>query len=172
MLEIRKLSPFGAEILGVDLRDELSAEDKKRILEAWYREGVVVFRQEGLTEPDLDRIARVFGQPSYAGIADKTEAGHRQYISNVERHTSNVPDGELKFHMGYSFDEHPLRCTMLYGFEVPPPGSGGDTLFANAKLAYDRLPPALREKVNKLKIVHTKPQDVNYWWAHPINFPH
>ena len=45
---------------------------------------------------------------------------------------------------------------MLYAIEVPPPGSGGDTLFANAKLAYRSLPEELRSRLGGLKVRHQK----------------
>jgi taurine dioxygenase len=172
-LEIRALAaPFGAEVLGLDLREELPDSEKQRLRDAWAKYGVLVFHQEDLSDDDLDRLALIFGEMSYEGIAEKTDTAHRQFISNVLAGHEATGNGELLFHMGYSFAEHPLRCTMLYGCELPPPEAGGDTLFANAHLAYKALPPALRAKVDRLKIVHTKPQDSNATWAHPIAFPH
>jgi taurine dioxygenase len=49
-LEIKPLSPaLGAEIAGVDLRQDLPAETVAAIIDAWHEHLVILFRNQELT---------------------------------------------------------------------------------------------------------------------------
>ena len=37
----------------------------------------------------------------------------------------------------------------------PPEGAGGETLYSNAHLVYEILPPALRSRIEHLQVVHS-----------------
>src|SRR3954466_6894161 len=52
---------LGAEILGVDLRQELPAETIADIIDAWHEHLVIVFRDQTLSEDEQIRFARHFG---------------------------------------------------------------------------------------------------------------
>jgi len=51
-----------------------------------------------------------------------------------------------------SYMPRPAKATFLYGLEVPT--VGGDTLFANATMAYDALPDDVRNRIDKLNAIH------------------
>ncbi len=173
-VEVRPVSPlFGVEVLGIDLRNELDEPVKQQLRKIWHEKSLVLFRGQQLDEAQMDRAAGIFGEVT-------TEGNYPKYVSNVETAGRLVVDGELLFHMDFSWASPPLRGLALYGVEVPPPGNGGQTLFADAGLAYKRLPGALRERINKLTIVHSTRAvtDNNFSKAaprtsqHPIAFPH
>ncbi len=162
---------FGVEVLGVDLRTDLDAATLDALRAAWHEHALLLFRGQELSDEQLDRVASIFGSISYEG-----EYPH--YVSNVDPN-GLVPAGELKFHMDFSWSDRPLRGLMLYGYEVPPPGAGGDTLFANVRLAYQLMPPELRARIAQLRIVHstTAVEGGSYGSyvstsVHPIAFPH
>jgi len=56
------------------------------------------------------------------------------------------------WHSDDSYKAVPCALTVLYGVEVPP--VGGDTQFTNMYAAYDGLAPALRRRIDGLKVVH------------------
>lgn len=164
---------FGLQVTGVDLREALSDELKRALREAWHRSALLLFRDQQLSPEQVDRAAGIFGEVRTTNPWGDFE--DRQYISNVIPE-AYVGDGELLFHMDLSFMEQPLRGLALYAYEVPPEGVGGDTLFANVQLAYERLPAALRERLEELRIVHTTRDAAPQWpvleSVHPIAFPH
>ena len=61
-LNIRPLSPaLGAEIVGIDLRQELSPATMADILGVWHAHLVILFRDQTLSEDEQVRFARQFG---------------------------------------------------------------------------------------------------------------
>jgi alpha-ketoglutarate-dependent 2,4-dichlorophenoxyacetate dioxygenase len=44
----------------------------------------------------------------------------------------------------------PTKWSLLLGHETPPPEAGGDTLFVDARAAYDDLPDATRAEIESL----------------------
>jgi taurine dioxygenase len=179
-LSFRPLAPFlGAEVRGVDLSRELSAAIADELRAAWHRYGVLLFRDQHLDEEQQLRVGRIFGE-----ISDDGEYGVQNYVSNVIEN-GLTPHGELAFHCDHSWSEHPLRGLMLYGIEVPPPGAGGATVFADVKRAYELLPPEVKARIEGLQIVHTYPDQSKHvpipgpdprpgmpTATHPLAMPH
>ena len=170
-LEICPVSPlFGVEVRGISLNDELSAEVKSELRDAWRRHALVVFRNQSVSNDQLERLASVFGtvwqNPDYS-----------DYVSNVDK-DGLVATGELRFHMDYSFSSHPLRGLGLYAIECPPEGAGGETLFSSAQLAYKLLPSDLQKRIAGRQVIHstaavgatiTQPPHTP---IHPLVLPH
>jgi alpha-ketoglutarate-dependent taurine dioxygenase len=149
-LAVRPLAPlFGAEITGVDLREELSESTQDRIRDAWHEHGLLLFRGQELDPDQQLRVAKIFGT-----ISSEGEYGEQNYVSNILEKAVN-PHGELAFHLDHAWS-NPLRGLMLYAIEVPQ-NAGGDTLFADASLAYKNLPAALRERISTLQVRHSYP---------------
>jgi len=150
-LEIRPLSAaLGAEVDGVDLSEEPAEETKIRLRQAWDQHALLLLRDQRLTLDEQVRFGRVFGTISSQG-ENAAKLGGVTYVSNVATDGSNAK-GELAFHIDHSFYPRPLHGLMLYGIEVPP--VGGDTMFANAKLAYQRLPHGLKDRIARLRALH------------------
>ncbi len=61
-LVVKPLSPaLGAEILGVDLREEIPPQTVAAILDAWHQHLIILFRNQSLSEDGQMRFARHFG---------------------------------------------------------------------------------------------------------------
>jgi len=152
-LAIRPLSPgFGVEVLGLDLGRDINEPVKQSLRDAWDRHSLLLFRDQLISDDDVDRVASIFGE-----ITQEGPVGDNPYVSNTIP-DGLVPNGELFFHTDLSFVEHPvLHGLVLYAHEVPPEGAGGDTLFSSVKLAYQLLPAELRERIKHLQIVHKSP---------------
>jgi alpha-ketoglutarate-dependent taurine dioxygenase len=172
---IEPLSPLGACVHGLDLRDELSEDTKSMLRRAFDDHALLLFRDQDLTKEDLKRLAAVVGT-----ISDQGEApGGMNLVSNVNapglnekgEHTLRGGDGELHMHFDHCFQEHPLRGILLYSVEVPP--VGGDTIFADVRIATKRLPAEIRARIDGKLIRHKsylrtgQPE-----WNHPIMYEH
>jgi taurine dioxygenase len=147
----RPLSPaLGAEILDVDLREEVDDEVFAAILDAWHRHLVILVRDQHLTEEDQVRFAERFG-PLAKIHTPRFVRTHPavMLISNIREDGKPIgalPDGEMHFHSDQCYQERPAMGTMLYALEVPR--HGGNTLFANAYTAYATLPETVRRRID------------------------
>jgi len=163
-LEIKPLSPaLGAEISGVDLRDELSAETVAKIIDAWHEHLVLLFKNQDLSEDDQIRFARHFGalQKRTRPAEAINEYGHTKYpeltmlVSNIRENgklIGSLPDGEMHFHSDQCYLEKPATGTFLYAIEVP--SAGGDTLFLNMYKAYETLPADIKARIDGRKALN------------------
>ncbi len=150
---------LAADIEGVDLSETLDAGTLAAIKRAWGEHLVLRFRGQTLSDDDLMRFSRHFGELDWAPIAAVGDAPEgRQYvmvISNVIE--EGKPIGQLGayeaiWHTDMSYIDEPPSASALYSLEVPP--SGGDTGFCNMYLAYDTLPAELRRQVEGRRCRH------------------
>ncbi len=145
-------SSIGAEIRGLDLRDELDADTVAEIRRAWLDHVLVLFRDQQLGKEDQIRFTAQFGEVGeLARPQEYRTPGHADMppgmmlISNVRENgvpIGALPDGEMMFHHDMLHAENPHTATVLYAVEVP--STGGNTLFASGYAAYDTLPDDVR----------------------------
>ena len=153
----RPLSPaLGAEILGIDLRDDIDAQVFAQIRDAWHQNLVIVLRGQNMSEEDQVRFAEKFGPP--AVIHTKQFVRNHpavMLISNIREDGKPIgalPDGEMHFHTDQCHQERPAMASMLYALEVPR--AGGNTLFANGYTAYETLPPEIKRRIDGRKALN------------------
>jgi taurine dioxygenase len=138
----------GAEISGVDLRNELSAEDAAIIVKTWLDRGVILLRGQDIDEHQQVRFSRLFGElierprpKEFRKEKDDAYNGYTMLVSNIRDEKGepigSLPDGEMHFHSDMSYIPTPSRATILYSIEVPK--EGGDTVIASTTAAYDAL---------------------------------
>jgi len=150
---------LGADIEGVDLAGPLSPEMVAAIKQAWGEHLVLRFRRQHLSDDDLLRFSRHFGELDWAPIAATNDAPEgREYIMVV---SNVVEDGkaigqlgayEAIWHTDMSYVQEPPSASALYALEVPP--EGGDTGFCNMYRAYETLPEELRCQIPRLLCRH------------------
>ena len=162
-LSIRALSPIiGAEIIGLDLRNEMDQETIDEIQRIWLDHLIVLFRDQHLAQEDLVRFTCYFGEQGKIARPKKYQtAGQNDLlrdimlISNIRENGEPVgalPDGEVMFHHDMLHAEIPHKATLLYSVEIP--STGGNTLFANCYAAYEILPPEVREPLEGRRASH------------------
>lgn len=153
-VEYRKLSKHtGAEIIGIDLNQQIPQETIREIWKIFVDHTVVLFRGQKLEQPDLVRATSQFGE---CGEYDRPAAFHTSgqkkvlpqimLITNIRENgepIGSLPDGEMWFHHDTIHRKVPHKATMLYSVEVPT--WGGNTVFSNLMAAYDALPDDLRK---------------------------
>ncbi len=158
----RPLSPaLGAEIMNVDLSEPLSDELFAKILDCWHDNIVVLFRDQHLSEADQVRFAERFGPLALSHTRRYTTANPAvMLISNIRENGKQIgalPDGEMQFHSDQCYQEKPAMASMLYAIEVP--SKGGNTLFANAYMAYETLPDQIKRRLDGRKAMHAYDYD-------------
>jgi len=161
-LQTRPLSPaLGAEILNVDLSQPISDELFAAIEDCWHQNLVVLFRDQHLSEADQVRFAERFGALAISHTRRYTTANPAvMLISNIRENGKQIgalPDGEMQFHSDQCYQEKPAMASMLYAIEVP--SQGGNTLFANAYMAYETLPDDIKRRLAGLKAMHAYDYD-------------
>jgi taurine dioxygenase len=146
----KPLSPrIGAEIHGVDLRDELSDQTIAEIRDALLRRKVIFFRDQHITTAQHIAFARRFGELEIHPATPKTQE-HAEVLFIA--HGPDSRGRENNWHSDVTWREAPSLGSVLRAREVPE--VGGDTLFADMEAAYEGLSPAMKDWVCSLTATH------------------
>jgi alpha-ketoglutarate-dependent 2,4-dichlorophenoxyacetate dioxygenase len=165
-INIRQLHPhFVAEVDGVDLSRPLGAETINTLNGAINRYSVLVFHGQSLDDDQLLALGRTFGN---VAPPRNHRAGHRlQHAEIADISNLNVKNevrarddsrrldslGNQLWHSDASFRPISGALSMLHAHVVPP--SGGDTLFADLRAAYDELDDETKELIEGLITEHS-----------------
>ena len=138
---------LGAEIGGVDLSAPLADDCFAEIRRAFLEHRVIFFRGQDLSPSGQRDFAARFGPcnryPFVAGLEECPEV-----IPIIKEPEETFNFGGL-WHSDTTYLEKPPLGTLLYAVETPP--QGGDTLFANTKLAYDALSDGMKAALAGLR---------------------
>ncbi|KAJ5167663.1 alpha-ketoglutarate-dependent 2-4-dichlorophenoxyacetate dioxygenase [Penicillium canariense] len=164
-LAIRELHPtFGAEISGIDFSRPVEGDVFQEVLTAISKYGVCVFRNTGLDDARHVAFAGQFGElddvtPYIAGGRAHRLSDVRLFdVGNIEldgtvfaldnvRREWNKGNG--LFHVDSSFNPRRAGYSLLRAHELPPPGMGGDTEFADVRTAFDELPAEIQDELRQ-----------------------
>ena len=151
-IEVEKLSgACGADISGIDLAEDIDEQRLGEVKRAFHENLVIFFRDQDMTEEQHKAFGRRFGTLNIHPRYEPLE-GHPEIfpIRKEPEHKRIV--GEV-WHQDLTHLEKPPLGSILYALEVPD--VGGDTLFANQHLAYDRLPDDLKSRLEGLVAKHS-----------------
>src|SRR5262245_9049984 len=114
---------FGAEIIGLDLKQPLDAETCEFLRDVFDRRGLLLFRDLDIDHAQQVYLATMLIRKEH--LADGSTAGTKPiedtfYISN-ERPKSAAPFGRLQFHSDTMWAEHPFEVLSLYAVKVEEP---------------------------------------------------
>ena len=148
--QVRQLSStIGAEVSGVDLRDELADEVIAELDAALAAYKVLFFRDQPVTSEQHVAFARRFGAlevhpfiPSNTGVPE---------LVRFEK-SAEVAGYENSWHNDVTWREFPSRAAVLHAIRVPD--VGGDTLFSDMYAAYDALDDDTKARIDTLDAAH------------------
>jgi taurine dioxygenase len=141
---------IGAEIRGVDLRQEADPETVAAIRHALLEHLVVFFRDQDITAEQQLAFASHFGEPMIpSGELPPPEAGIDPYFAVLEDTPDSPPKADF-WHTDVAFARTPPDIAVLAMVDTPP--VGGDTLWLNLYDVYDALSPAMQEVVSLLDL--------------------
>ena len=159
-IEVKRLAPFGCDISGVDFSAPLTPDAKAQIRKAWVDGGIAIVRDCPSQEAHLD-LSRCFGDPQPAATK-KLNLETNPFIMALnqdEKTPVNIYeiDGErrsgwLGWHWDQAFMPEIVRGAALRAIE--PARVLGETGFIHAGDAYDRLPQAMKERIEHLEVVY------------------
>jgi taurine dioxygenase len=149
-LTVTPLTPaIGAEIGGIDLTADDVDTFIPAIRAALLAHGVIFFRDQHLTQEQHIAFARHFGELEIHPATPRDQA-NREILRIA--HGPDSRGQENFWHSDVTWREKPSLGSILHAIEVPE--VGGDTLFANMHLAYERLSTELRRWCEELTAVH------------------
>jgi alpha-ketoglutarate-dependent 2,4-dichlorophenoxyacetate dioxygenase len=152
---------FGARISGVDLSRPLDDEEFVRIDLAINQYSLLLFENQQMNDDRHLEFSRRFGQleeehVSYYSSGEVTYIGH---IGNIDADGNMISARQIKsstgnemWHSDSSFREIPAMYSILCAYEVP--AEAGETEFASARAAYQRLDQAIRDRIDGRVGIH------------------
>ena len=133
---VKRLEPFGVEI-DFDLRRLDDPADRSAFRDLFYREKLLVFRDQGLTELEQVQVMSAIGDV----LGAKGE--YREISSD-----GNLGAGPLCFHSDLSFTPEPFKALSLQALEVVDGQTW--TRFASGQHVLRKLPEDLRRRIEGL----------------------
>ncbi|MGV2289964.1 TauD/TfdA family dioxygenase [Trinickia sp. YCB016] len=144
---------LGAEVVGVDLADAVHDEGLfAEIRAALFAHRVLFLRDQDFTRAEHVAFARRFGD-----LEDHPVAGSDPEYPGLVRiyKTPEQPNDryENAWHSDTTWREAPQFGAVLRCVECPP--VGGDTMWANMVLAYEKLPEHVKAQIADLRARHS-----------------
>ena len=152
-MKIKKLTEhIGAEISDIRI-DSLGQSEVDEIKEAWLAHKVLVFRNQPISVEAHIAFGKRFGELEIHPFADNLDDYPEIIVleagGDSPRQNYNAAQD---WHIDVSFREKPPMGSILRGKSIPE--YGGDTHFANAAAAYERLDSNLKSRVDDLFAVN------------------
>jgi len=123
-----------------------AAVDIRRIL---VERGVLVFRELGLTDDQQVTLTRLMGS-----LREEGEKGILKITLDKQANArADYLKGSFLWHIDGTHDTVPPFASLLTGRKLS--AAGGQTEFANSYAAYQELPPQTKDRIAKLKVVHS-----------------
>jgi alpha-ketoglutarate-dependent 2,4-dichlorophenoxyacetate dioxygenase len=165
-LELQPLQPFAAVATGIDLREPLTPAQLKAVEDAMDQYAVLVFPKQALTQSQQIAFAKSLG-PLDMGLRKLKGGPHRLEFAELADISNVKVDGEVAdrehakivgnvanqlWHSDSSFQKPRAKYSMLSAVTIPE--FGGETEFADLRMAWDGLPDWRKQQVEGLQAVH------------------
>jgi len=150
--------PFGVEVQGVDLNDDIAQDVVVALDAALLQHQVLLFRKQELDDPQLAKVASLFGEVRAlpGGFRGKETVSGVRHLTNLGRDgkpTGVHPQHWSKvWHTDGGYSRPPARATLLYC--VRASGEGGLIQFADMYAGLEAFTPAERARLETLDAIH------------------
>ena len=146
---------FGAELRGVTLADVVADDAAYAAVRTAFEEhSVLVFRDQEVTDEVQLAFSRRFGPPEVTKVGSQGTGSHFVILSTIGADGKVVPpDHRLSlrnkanqlWHTDSSFKRVPALTSILSARIIP--ANGGETEYVSTRLAFERLDPGLRNRL-------------------------
>lgn len=149
---------IGADIHGIDLREELSDQAVAEIYAALLRYKVIFFRGQDIGHAEQVAFSRRFGEVTPSHPYDDEAPDEFPQILAVDSRRYERQFGRKRFsydtrwHTDVTALVNPPKASVLRAEDVP--AQGGDTTWTNLVAAYEGLPEPLKALANTLRAEH------------------
>jgi len=169
-IQFRPVTPnIGAEASGIDLREQLTAEQVRQIHGAMDRYAVLVFHDQPLTNEqhlafttalgplentmgNTLRTAADFRLPGTFADVSNLDGNNQPYGRDDRRRLFAI--GNRLWHSDSSFKAVPAKYSLLRAVRIP--SRGGNTEFAHMGAAYEALDDETRAQIEDLVCEHSQ----------------
>ncbi|NKB20582.1 MAG: hypothetical protein GKS01_08790 [Alphaproteobacteria bacterium] len=141
---------LGAEISNVDLSQSVASADMTAIQKAFVDHGLLIFRNQDLSQDEYISFGRQFGELTVHPFA--TSLPDHPELIVLDNDGDNPPLSTDQWHSDEMFRDEPPAATIIRSTITPP--IGGDTLLASMTAAYEGLNPALQDFYANLEAVN------------------
>ena len=156
-MEVIPIGPgFAAELRGVTLADVANDDAAYATVRAAFEaHSVLVFRGQEVSGEGQLAFSRRFGPPEITKVGSLGTGTHFVILTTIGPDGKVVPEdhryamrnkANQLWHTDSSFKSVPALTSILSARTIP--ANGGETEFVSTRLAYDRLDPALRQKLD------------------------
>ena len=141
---------IGAEITGVDMGD-LTIETAEELRKAWLDHKVLVLRDQHITQEQHIAFGRMFGELEVHPFTENDD-GHPEIVVLEAGGDTGKTFVAAGWHSDVTWRAEPSMGSILRGVQIP--SAGGDTCFADAGAAYQRLSQEWKDRVDDLVAIH------------------
>lgn len=170
-MRVTKLSDAGGvSVEGVDFTRPVPADVSAELMRLYDEEGLLVVRDQTLTEPQLLAATEPFGgsevhvatgdmDSAFPGVSVISTRGNKGHVTPEQQ---DAIVGDIDFHTDQAYVIAPNRGKLLYAVAVPE--EGGKTGFIDGALTYAALPDDLKDRIKGLYVIQS--------WAHAREIIH
>jgi taurine dioxygenase len=154
----RLTAAIGVEVHDLDLTRPLGEADRRALKEAWLEHLVLVVRDKTDLTPEMHiDFAKSFAPADDANFVSFYGHDKHSQIVVLSNETQDGKPSETRdigwnWHADLTYTLRPSSGAVLHAQAVPE--VGGDTLFTNMRLAYERLSPAYQRMIEGLECIH------------------
>ncbi len=163
-MELVPLGPgFGVEVKGVTMLDvAIDAEAYKAVREAFETHSLLVFRDQPIADDIQVAYSRAFGPLELTKAVSLGANSFYSRLTNVGANGEIVPPTDRQvlvaqanalWHTDSSFKKTPALASVLTARVLP--GEDGDTEFTSTRLAWERLPADLQNRLKNAVATHS-----------------
>lgn len=159
---VKRITPkLGSEINGIQL-SQLSDSAKNDLARFVAERGVVVFKNQDFNQKGPQfavDFAKYFGtlyKHATSGSPEGFPELHVCFRGATQDEINSVfanRTNSISWHSDCSYALNALQLTLFSCLQIPE--AGGDTLFASTVEAYNRLSPAMKERLEGLHVLHS-----------------
>lgn len=154
---------FGVEVKGVSLLDvAIDAQAYTEVRKAFETHSLLVFRDQQIADDIQVAYSRAFGPLELTKAASVGENSFYSRLTNVGPQGEIVPPDHRQvlvakanalWHTDSSFKKTPALASVLTARVLPE--AGGETEYTSTRLAWERLPADLQEKLKGAVATHS-----------------
>ena len=160
-IEFRPLSEaLGAEVIGVDVADELSDQTITEIREGWLKYNILLFQNQEMTMEQQKAFTQRFGVLTISPNSRTRFPNHPEVLvfSNVKVDGEYIGSPPARvgegWHSDFFYLKEPAGGSFFYAKEVPE--ESGETWFANMTKAYEALPEDKKNALSARKCTYSQ----------------
>ena len=141
---------LGAEVSGLDMA-EVDAATAQELRQLWLTHKVLVLRDQHVSIDEHIAFGRLFGELEIHPFTEGID-GHPEIVLLEAGGDTGKSFVAAAWHSDVTWRAEPSMGSILRGRDIP--AVGGDTCFADATAAYERLDDDWKERVDDLVAVH------------------